>query len=91
MEQKSSFVAGFLTKYAATFMSRALHPARTLGAMKRLYRHEASTPLFKAKKALGWGILGTGGVAYAGHKLLTPPQQRLTGPGEVGIPGEQND
>lgn len=32
----------------------------------------------KSKKALGYGILGTGGAAYGGHKLIDKPKQQRT-------------
>jgi len=42
-----------------------------LGVVKK-YKATKASPIFKAKKALGIGLLGAGAVGYAVHKLNQP-------------------
>ena len=92
MEQKSPFMTGFMAKFAAAgWWQKVRHPVQTVREANKAYQAVANTPAFKAKKALGWSILGAGGAIAAGHKLMTPPKQQLTGPGAAGIPHEGED
>ena len=72
MDRENPFLKGFSEKYAAwtPLKDIANHYTKTVGSVG-----------FKAKKALGYGLIAAGGAAYGAHKLTkqtyipVPPNQ----------------
>jgi hypothetical protein len=77
MGKESYFIIGFEKK--ASLVAKILSPVKH-------YKEVANSPVFKAKKVIGWGMLGTGGLAYGLHKLhkneeaMAPAQAIYGGP-----------
>lgn len=59
-------------------------PLRRMGAMKRLHQRQANSTGHKARKALGYGILGTGAAGYGMSKLYSDPDEKMVP--RIGVP-----